>query len=66
MQEANAPEISSMPRCLFFNIIPFLRILNFYLTFLTLAECSDDISLSSSQGHKGVILGTVNLGPMCG
>lgn len=48
----------------FFNVIPFLKTLNFYLTFLTLAECSDDISLSSFQGHKGVTLGMVNLGPM--
>lgn len=48
------------------NIIPFLKTLNFYLTFLTLAECSDDISLSSFQGHKSVTLGMANLGPMYG
>lgn len=64
MQEVNAPEIYSMPWVVFFNIIPFFKTLTFYLTFLTLSECSDDISLGSFQGHKGVTLGMANLGPM--
>lgn len=32
----------------FFNLILFLKTQYFHLTFLTLAQCNDDISLSSS------------------
>lgn len=67
MQEVNAPEIYLLNAMgCFFNVILCLKTLSFYLTFFTLAECSDDISVSSFQGHKGVILGMANLGPMNG
>lgn len=67
MQEVNAPEIYLLNAMgCFFNVILLLKTLNFYLTFFTLAECSDDISVSSFLGHKGVVLGMANLGPMNG
>lgn len=50
----------------FLNIILFFKTLNFNLTFLTLSECSDGISLGSFQGHKGVTLGMANLEPVYG
>lgn len=48
----------------FFSNILLVQTLNSYLTFLTLAECSDDISLSSFQGPKDNTLGMANLGPV--